>query len=286
VQLTEIETEMRAAVQLTSLVREASEMEKPDLYRVIYLGVYAGRFENVREILKTRVATASIDVGFARYAILRGKANDEQLTLKAPSEDDWEIVERYGIKARHLRSRDSGAEDGQTPAISLHASPGFIARHYGSTAPLLRRIYLALLPRHARWFLDKLFERLAGRLSSFSIKVLANPASFFRADAAVIYVRPQDLGIAWEVVSACLCTEQIRLRNLKPLGTFQLGCGVGWADSPPIAGNEALSFGQWITETMLEYVEMYHGNSASGLFAEFVHAKGRLLSEIHCNINS
>jgi hypothetical protein len=251
-----------AAVRLAALLAEEQSCPPADLHREIYLGLYACRCATSADIAEVSRIVPQMDLEFARFATdVEGTAPKPWRCPVLARDERGAIFDLMGVT---VRSVDDGAADSVSipvPVFLLYASPGFIVRM--GDRPLgndTSRLYLALSPEQAPWFLGRLFETLRKRLRGLSAKVLANPRSYARADTAVLYVDSAELDPALEMVTASLAESGVALRPVCPLGTKSMQAGLAWADSPEAEGGVERSFGELIAAIVTDAAR--HGAAA------------------------
>lgn len=147
--------------------------------------------------------------------------------------------------------------DPSAAAPSVKRSPGFIYRSWGSLTndDEIRRIYLSIVPYEARFAAVELFARLAQKIPGFDLKLLANPRSYARFDACVIYTPRTHFDAALAIVLAALDRAEMRVRQAWPLGTGVIVPGVAYADNPPPLAGQQVSYGQWIVRLIADAVQ-------------------------------
>lgn len=246
----------------------------------IYLDCYSRR--RLLQITEATQFRGITDLHFMRWVTQPLAGLAQTITIPAVTADDGTPVGQLGGFAVTGTSKDGGASiTARRPAVFLYRSPGFMARSFGESSRLPQtRLYFALRARHGRRFLIQLHDRLADRLSKFSMKSLSNPEAFQRSDAGVLYVDHAEAHQAAKIAREWVADLRLPLRRLSPLGTNALLPGLSWADSIPVKDDAEVSFGQWIAGILLEAAQK-HGTSASAEdLAGIVSARGRELGQI------
>lgn len=132
----------------------------------------------------------------------------------------------------------------QTPAALLRWSQGFlvaIGQHPASdTLGEAVRFYWNVTPAGGLAFVKSAIAAFDATELPFQLKILADPQGYNRCDAAVLYLRRDDLSAARRPIEVLHRALRGELKAEVPVFTKQLGRGLGYAESPA-AG---LSFGQ------------------------------------------
>lgn len=128
---------------------------------------------------------------------------------------------------------------------SVLVQPGFYYA-FGEAVPSefddaqMSRLYFHASPDTMPWLLELVTGGLNRYQAPFRMKCLDCPASYDRADAAVLYVARRFLSITLRLLSARSSELAQRLKPGVPLFTKELSPGVGLADEP----GTGESFGQ------------------------------------------
>lgn len=141
-----------------------------------------------------------------------------------------------------LSRGDSSKVTVRLPHEYLGLAPGFYmaASDAPVTDPLLMRTYLHLDPSAAPVFVRYATAFLNDRAIPFRLKVAADPASFSRSDAVVLYVAKHQWREAYELIERLRRVRRIRFSGTVPALTKRIARGVGVAEQPP----SEESFGQ------------------------------------------
>lgn len=128
----------------------------------------------------------------------------------------------------------------RVPPVQRAMLPGFLLLLGSTPAPDAPgcRVYWNLRPERAVAWVGKLTEVLEAERVPFRMKVLQDPAAFWRVDAGVLYLRRCDQERALPLLLPL--APALNLRHATPRFTRQLGAGLALADDPP--GGE--SFGE------------------------------------------
>jgi hypothetical protein len=158
--------------------------------------------------------------------------NEHGLSIRAAAEEF-----RIGLR---------GAVEVRFPTARPYASPGFFLVS-GTTGlafgPQVVRWYLGIESSAAPAVLGTIVGELDRRGIRYTFKVLSDPASYPRPDAAVLYAARQDLDAVHRVVLGLHDDHPARFRPAVPLFTLRVRDGIAVAEDPPRA-TVPLSFGQ------------------------------------------
>lgn len=148
--------------------------------------------------------------------------------------------------AEEFRVGRRGAVEVRFPTARPYASPGFFLVS-GTTGlalgPQIVRWYLGINSGAAPEVLRTIVAELDGHGIRYTFKVLSDPASYPRPDAAVLYAARHDLDTVHRTVLALHSDDPSRFRPAVPLFSLKVRDGVGIAEDPPRA-TVPLSFGQ------------------------------------------
>jgi hypothetical protein len=130
----------------------------------------------------------------------------------------------------------------ETAAVSMpkelfRLSPGFYMALGNCELPVDQprgevRYYWNLQAQAAATAMKLLTTSLNGLNIPFRFKVLADEASYVRADAGVLYLRNQDVEAAGPVVDESYERLRTRMKARTPAFTRELAPGLGFAESP------------------------------------------------------
>jgi hypothetical protein len=162
---------------------------------------------------------------------------------------------KAGVTLRHLKE-------------FRRISPGFYVANgdLPLTSSPLMRVYWNLRADGAVPFIGLVTRLLNAACIPFRAKVLNDPRSFDRCDAAVLYLARHDLRRAHPQVQSLYRGLERSLKPLTPVFTKQVGLGVGVADDPP--GEE--SFGDHRCRIVAEALLRAHRKRNTTVQARFV----------------
>jgi hypothetical protein len=183
---------------------------------------------------------------------------------KGSCESGWEVqeavadrvvVRRSGLTL-WVRPEDCLVPDGgslnvgvklrlRLPKELLSVSPGFyvVLGDRGSSSdavPPLVRLYWNLTAEGAETFVRAATRLLNEAHLFFKLKVLSDPASYTRCDAAVVYAHKDDHSAVCNILGRMYPKVAPHLKPSTPIFTKKLAPGVGLAEDPA----QAESFGQ------------------------------------------
>lgn len=252
-----IDIEFRRAVELTGQLAEQKISKREPWKHLVYPCIYSMRMNTLKLILEYQGRGWSPDVGFIHHVVSGGKY--------------------YGS------SHDARVNLSWTKELLFYRSPGFISRAIGSLShSRTTRIYLALKPVNVIWFLSDLFDELAAAFSDVSAKALANPRAYGRSDAGVIYLPTAYRSQALKKVDRRLELDKISLRRLVPLGVYKVRNGFGWADCLESEVDLHLSFGQWISQLIIDLIDEYGMSPSDANILEYFSGQERSPDKLYC----
>lgn len=254
----------------------SSRFAGSELAGVVYRAVYAGGYRGAGPIRTGLDAIMPIDRQFVG-----------ELRRRVPVEIEiggWERVGETGdgIVVSDGRisvtvTADMSDDDESTitvPALSLGASPGFVARLHPEGDRVPTRCYLNVRPDDAWVVLGPVTEALDIAGIPASAKVLAHPAAYARADSAVVYVPAWVEPRAIRIIEATLRQHEVVLSPSVPAFTLAVESGFGIADEPTVDGGGP-SHGQWVTGLLLEAAGVDDETVAAARLWDAVVAEGR-----------
>ena len=248
--------ELLAAATLAGTLLERHA--EANVRKMIYLGCYSWRETSVQAVERSLEERGLPDSAFQRFATAAARP--------------------WGSDAAPPAGRQSTQR-----TCYFYRSPGFLSRYKGGPLPAeTRRYYLALRASQASWFLGAAASALDEVLPSYAMKCLATPASYRRADAAVIYVPDTDAAVALDALQAAIAAASVRLRPLTPLGTCPIAPGLAWADSLRDESAQELSFGLWLADLIVEAAACAReADDAAANLAEYCMRRGRTLESVY-----
>lgn len=273
-----VHTRLLEAITLAGELARRKACEIVSLRREIYLGLYAGGARDCDAVLALAEAHTPIDTEFVRTMAAGMSA--------APGGQRVAIDRRDGARAfftLHGVTVHADVADGDCgdhilidePPFYVGRSPGFVSRIVSGHDDTSLRIYVSVEPRDAGWFIGPLFDALRDGVGPVAAKVLANPRSYFRADAGVIYLPVAARAAALAIVDHRCRLDDVRLRAVNPLGTRRVRGGIGWAESPRGDAKGARSFGEVVTDLIVGAVERYPSGIGSRQLSALIADHGR-----------
>lgn len=158
-------------------------------------------------------------------------------------------VERNGLVLHVTEEEISPDGDGvlvRFPTDHPYASPGYFLVT-GTAGPHTdgptTRIYLHLTAEGAPTVFGSIIAAFDQSHLRYSAKLLNNPIAYTRPDAAVLYVRSDDLSTALAIVLDVRGANNCAFRHSEPAFTARAAPGLGLADEPMSHGLP-VSFGQ------------------------------------------
>lgn len=229
----------------------------------IYTAVYAGGYDGTGPVPGEGILPGRTDPGFVEETLrlVPDRAPGDNWVLIG-CEDGMADLEADGLRAvAPVDDLVGTLEPGrQVRVLGVSAIPGripgFFFRHgvFPLTAPL-SRLYLNISPKHAAWVLGPLARWLDGVGVPFQMKVLADPESYYRSDAAVVYVPSVRIRDALR-----FCAEAHRRGDLQtdarvPLLTRAVEPGLAVADEPDDVAPVGQSHGAWVTGLLVNALD-------------------------------
>ncbi|MBS9477715.1 T3SS effector HopA1 family protein [Ancylobacter radicis] len=247
-----------------------------------YSGIYCRRIFGLTEI-EQYLYRSVVDFGFIDSVFKRSNLGHKILRLPiVKSIELGSVVNLGGILCTPIEDDDIFANI-TISSLSFLANPGFIATTSQQSNKLVR-IYLSISPSRAVWVLNAVYAAVAAKVVSCGVKVLADPKGYSRCDAAVIYVDAASKDVALAVIRGMLASDEVVLRDQTPFGTCRADRGVAWAIAPDArTGGTSKSFGQWIADSLVEYVYNDDMIEACDVTSYFL-AQGRELSAVYVAI--
>jgi hypothetical protein len=129
----------------------------------------------------------------------------------------------------------------------------------GTTARDLVRFYWHLTSDIARDWIHELTVRFNAAGVPFQVKLLNDPATYVRADAAVLYIERKDLAATMALLPALHRVTRHGLRDTTPMLTKRLARGLSVADDP----GDGRSFGQHRCQLVAEGLVRSTGGAAA-----------------------
>ena len=171
------------------------------------------------------------------------------------------------------------------PKDSVKLSPGFYMA-FGdrelvddASCPIVR-YYWNLVPDGAVPFVAQATSTLNGAGLPFRLKVLADPRSFARCDAGVIYIRKEDRRAAAAALRSTYGAVAEYLKLLTPVFTRPLAQGLAFAEDP----GEQESFGQQRCRLLADGIIRAHERGVTSL-AERVAIVGERFDEARIRLD-
>lgn len=188
--------------------------------------------------------------------------------------DTTAIVERHGLRIRvrideclipaNTRITAGTSVNLPHPKELTAYSPGFYSAfadrpfRTSSTTPVIR-LYWNLTREGAAPFVQAVSERLNHKRLPFRFKVLSDPDSYDRCDAAVIYIPMDDYTQAAPIIKQIHAHIAPFLNSATPAFTKPLASGVGLAEDPQEATASACTaVASWRTDSLSPTTRLHH----------------------------
>lgn len=212
--------------------------------------------------LKEQRAPFLIDTGleelsFKQQVLDANALGDQKATWKVEGQQSERfILSRKGVRvqstAKILCDRGAGKlcidepTTIRTPSAYSRLSPGFILFQCGEDGigKNVLRFYWHVLPRGAAFLVREITQKLGATGLPFSFKILAQPSSYERCDAGVLYVAQEHLPQIAPLLSDIHASLGALLSDPVPALTLRIAQGLGVAEDP----DDGSSFGQTRSE--------------------------------------
>jgi hypothetical protein len=145
----------------------------------------------------------------------------------------------------------------------------------GEESTSLVRLYWNLTAEGAVLLVEKATRALNGAHIPFRLKVINDPASYIRCDAAVLYIRKSDYGVARPLLQRIYSQVGARLGPGVPALTRRLAPGLGLAEDP----EHGESFGMHRCMLLAQGLLRAHESGEQSVQGRLEHVVGRFTEE-------
>ncbi|MCC7477823.1 hypothetical protein IT575_05135 [bacterium] len=271
--------------QLLSAVRVARQLaeyvsDRAQLLRVVYTGIYNKRILDVNVLKALPTVSSQLNMGFIAKLLSDATKSEYYFTPASHATVGDFFYFLYSGCLFRYRAQQEGLPEVPMPLVRAFTLPGFVSIPPIELDDVPRaRLYVSISPSQAAWCLNQLASVLILSNRTRGIKVLANPRHYSRADACVIYMTKAESTEVIELLKYSINSYSIKLRNITPLGTLQIGAGIGYAESP--STDESTSFGQWISELVVRVALSQSADGDLAVLTEKANLAGRSLESIY-----